>query len=387
MSGALHKESSVRSPRRRRGGGRERRHADSAAAGPETPAPPRAAAQHAGSLTPPFDQTASPDRRARLPRQVLVVVFDRFQLLDATGPVQVFSTCNEGLALNSAAAAYQVTLVSSRGGLVSSSSGIRVCTESLAGKALAPRTTLVIAGGAGAEAATRDERLVEWLYRAAQHADRVCSMGSGAFLLACRGLLDDREVVTHWHHLQRFADLFPRVRVHGDSMYVKSGKFYSSAGDTAGIDLCLYLVGEHHGRRRALGVAKHLAVPTKRPGGQAQFRSDLPAQAAQSQRFDPLVRKIKGDPGKAWSVEEMASLVHMTTRSFHRCFVNEMTVTPAQFVVATRLETASTLIQLSKSPLKAVARKAGFGSEVNMKNAFRKLLGITPTEYQERFRR
>jgi transcriptional regulator GlxA family with amidase domain len=271
--------------------------------------------------------------------------------------------------------------------LVRSSAGIQILAEPLPAKSLLRHATLIIAGGAGVEAAMQDEILVHWLHQAADSAGRVCSVCTGAFLLACRGLLDDRDVVTHWRHLKHFADRFPLVRVHGNSIFVKSDRFYSSAGVTAGIDLCLYLVEENHDRQIALSVAKRLVVHLKRPGGQLQFSSELLAQSSPSQLFASLVQKIKENPGRAWSVEEMASLAHMATRSFHRRFVAEMQVTPSQFIAATRLEAASALIESSKSSLKTVARKAGFGSEVNMKNAFRKVLGVTPTEYMERFRR
>jgi len=135
-----------------------------------------------------------------------------------------------------------------------------------------------------------------------------------------------------------------------------------------------------------LAVAKRLVVYIKRPGGQLQFSSELLAQTAESRQFDALIKQVKQNPAKSWSVEELAAFVNMSARSFHRQFVLEMGITPSQFISATRLEKACMLIESTQSSLKAVARAAGLGNEANMKNLFLKRLGVTPSDYLERFR-
>ena len=320
-------------------------------------------------------------------RRVFVVVFDRFQLLDATGPAQAFATSNEEAGLIAPTAPfYEIRLISSAGGAVASSSGITLLTQPLPSIADLAQATVIVAGGPGIDAAARDERLLHWLTQSASHAARVCSVCTGTFALAACGLLDGKEAVTHWRHLKRFAEAYPTVKIHGDSIFVKSGSLYSSAGVTAGIDLCLNLIEEDRGRPHALAVAKRLVVYIKRPGGQLQFSSELLAQTAESRQFDALIRQVKQNPAQSWSVEELAAFVSMSARSFHRQFVLEMGVTPSQFISATRLEKACMLIESTQSSLKAVARTAGLGNEANMKNLFLKRLGVTPSDYLERFR-
>lgn len=320
-------------------------------------------------------------------RDVFVVVFDDFLLLDAAGPIQVFATANdEALTRGRPRRCYAIHAVSVEGGPVRSSSGVPLGTERLPSAARVRGGTIVVAGGPGVHGNEARGRLVAWVRKAAAAAERTCSVCTGAFIVARTGLMDGGEAVTHWRDVADFRREFPGVTVHADALFVRSGRVHSSAGVTAGIDLCLSLLEQDQGREFALAVAKRLVVHSKRPGGQLQFSSELLAQSAPASSFDELVRKLKDKPAVPWSIERMAGAVHMSTRSFHRKFVEALGVSPLQYLANIRLEVACALIERERATLKSIARQAGFGSEVNMKNAFTRRLGVTPTQYLARFR-
>jgi len=331
-------------------------------------------------------KTSPPQGGAARPRPVFVVVYERFQLLDGTGPAQVFATANEEMQAEGKALPYDVRLVSVAGGVVASSSGIALLTEKLPPASRAARGTVIAAGGGGVSDAMSDKRLIAWLRKARPLAARSCSVCTGAFLLAQAGLLEGRAAVTHWRHAEKFARQFPNTDTKADAIFVRSGSVYTSAGVTAGIDLCLSLVEEDLGKQVALRVAKRLVVHLKRPGGQLQFSSELLAQHSESPAFAPLLDAIRADVAHRYTIQEMAGIVKMSARNFHRRFSENVGVTPAKFLARTRLEQACRLIEGGTRSAKAIARGCGFASEANMRNAFVSYLGVTPREYQARFR-
>lgn len=320
-------------------------------------------------------------------REIFVIVFENFLLLDAAGPIQVFATANDEAATRGDPhACYAIHAVSAAGGTVRSSSGVAILSRRLPPVARVRGATVIVAGGPGVHGPAARGRLVDWVRKAASAAERTCSVCTGAFILARTGLMDGGEAVTHWRDVTDFQREFPAVTMRADALFVRSGSIHSSAGVTAGIDLCLHLVEQDQGRDFALAVAKRLVVHSKRAGGQLQFSSELLAQAAPSPLFDPLVRKLREKPAAPWSIERMAAAVQMSTRSFHRKFAEALGMSPLQYLANVRLEIACALIERESSTLKSVARKAGFGTEVNMKNAFARRLGVTPTQYLARFR-
>lgn len=321
----------------------------------------------------------------RAPHTVLLLVFPDFQLLDATGPADVFAAVDEHLP-PAKRPAYRLEALSLAGGLVRSSTGLELATRALSEPEQAAGCTVLVAGGFGVQAALQQGDLARWLARAAPHATRCASVCTGAFLLAQAGLLDGRPVVTHWRYAQWLQRLFPRVRVMPDALFVRDAQFYSSAGVTAGMDLCLSLVEEDHGRDVSLQVARGLVMYLRRPGGQRQFSAELLAQQAPpGGQMERLVAWLRERLGQTVDVEEMAAQMAMSSRTLHRHCQAEMGMTPAKLLLQLRLERASQLLEGGEPGLKRVAQQAGFGSEYNLRRAFVQALGVTPGEYRQRF--
>ncbi|CAN5843818.1 GlxA family transcriptional regulator [soil metagenome] len=343
----------------------------------------------APSVRPKALPTASPRTDAQAVIPVWVVVFPGFQLLDAAGPAQVFATANDEATDDGAAAPYRVRLVSRAGGAIASSSGVTVLTQALPRTAALRGSTLVIAGGAGVAEAVQDAALVAWTARAHGLVARCCSVCSGAFLLAAAGLLEGRRACTHWRDVAALQRHHPGIQVQDDALHVKDGSVYTSAGVTAGIDLCLSLVEENGGRAAALSVAKRLVVHFKRPGGQRQFSSELLAQSAAGDRARGLTERLM-----AWlkprlrervSVADMAAAMALSSRSLHRQLLAEAALTPAQFLARLRLESACGLLEAGVLSMKQIAHRSGFGSEYNLRRAFVQRLGVVPSAYRSRF--
>jgi len=317
-------------------------------------------------------------------RRVWIVAFPGAQVLDVTGPWEVFALANR--AGGTRAPRYAVSVVAPSAGAIATSGGLALIAQRTLAQATGPVDTLVVAGGEGTGPHLRDGRLVRWIARAARRARRVASVCTGAFLLAEAGLLDGRRATTHWAMCDALARRFPAVRVERDPIFVRDGHVFTSAGITAGIDLALQLVEEDCGRDVALTVARWLVMFLRRPGGQSQFSAQLSAQLAERDGLRDVQGWIAEHPEAELTVPALARRAHMSPRNFARAFRRETGVTPAAYVEAQRVEAARRLLETTAGNVAEVATACGFGRPETMHRAFRRVVHIAPAQYRRHFR-
>ncbi|MCW2957331.1 MAG: Transcriptional regulator AraC family [Solirubrobacterales bacterium] len=317
-------------------------------------------------------------------RTIVLVAFEGMQLLDVVGPGDVFDGATRALA---GSGGYRLVVVTPDGQAVCGSSGMRIAADTSLTR-LDPRgvDTMIVGGGMDFDVALRDPGLAPALRRLARGARRVCSVCTGAFLLADAGLLDGRDATTHWASCEELARRHASVHVQPDRIYVRDGNVTTSAGVTAGMDLALALVSDDHGPEVARTVARWTVMFLQRPGGQSQFseRLSLPAGAESSVRA--VVDAIAADPAADHRLPQLAHRVSMSERHLRRVFAAETNMTPARYVERIRVEAARDLIELGSTPVEQVAAQCGFGSPETMRRAFLRVLGVGPAEYRSRFR-
>jgi transcriptional regulator GlxA family with amidase domain len=315
-------------------------------------------------------------------RVIEIAAFPNVQVLDVVGPLQVFDSANVELRQRGKAPAY-LTAVVARSTPLISSAGLGLLPSALSGSDM-PVDTLLVAGGAGVHEASADAILVHWLEARALTARRVASVCTGAFLLGAAGLLDGKLAVTHWSECHRLSQLYPLARVETDPIFVRDGWLWSSAGVTAGIDLCLAMVEADVGHEIAMAVARDLVVFLKRPGGQAQFSAALSLQGC-GHKFDGLHAWIADHLTSDLSVSALAERTGMSERTFVRHYRADVGVTPARAVELLRLDASRRLLLSGEHSIKRVAKHSGFGSEETMRRVFVREVGITPRDFRERF--
>jgi transcriptional regulator GlxA family with amidase domain len=320
--------------------------------------------------------------------KVVMVVYPDVQVLDVTGPLEVFANANRRCDElgERRVPRYALELVAPEAGPVRTTSGIELVVARALRDVRGPIDTLVVAGGDGSRAAVRDRALISFIRRAAPRARRVASVCTGAFLLAEAGLLDGRRATTHWHACATLAARYPRVTVETDPIFVRDGKYWSSAGVCAGMDLALALVEQDHGRELALTVARRLVLFLKRPGGQSQFSAALEAQATEHERLRELQTWAQQNLAGELGVAALARRVAMSPRNFARVFAREVGETPARWVERARVEAARRLLEESDAGVEAVAARCGFGSAESLRRAFLRRVRVSPAAYRSRFR-
>lgn len=309
------------------------------------------------------------------------------QILDITGPLEVFARSARWMSDRGITRrpAYTVEVVAADAGPLPMSSGVRLIAER-SYRAVNRADTLLVAGGIGCRRIMHDPDLLRWLRRMAPRVMRLGSVCTGALVLAHAGLLNDRTATTHWDYFDELAAVNPAIRVQRDAIYVRDDNIYTSAGVTAGMDMALAMVENDWGQPVALAVAQTLVMFLKRPGGQSQFSSHLAAQFSEDDKLRELQLWILDHLDRDLCVPVLAARIAMSERNFARRFSAGVGMSPAQYVSRARLEAARRKLEENDLQINRVARKCGFGSEETMRRIFLARLGVTPSDYRDRFR-
>lgn len=315
-------------------------------------------------------------------RTVAILAMPGVQLLDVSGPLDVFAEAN----VQARRDLYRLQVIGGASGEIRSSSGTRLvadrCVGEPAGEAI---DTLLVAGCPNLGTVRSPAAVIAWLREVAPQTRRFGSVCTGAFLLAEAGLLDGKRITTHWAVADRLAAAYPAINVDADAIHVCDGKLRTAAGVTAGLDLALTLIEEDLGRDIAMRVARQLVMFFKRPGGQMQFSAKgEPVPAARSV-LQEILRFVAANPGADHSVGSLARRANLSPRHFARLFHGEIGVTPAAWVETARVSAARRLLEVGREAPKQVAVRCGFGNADVLRRAFARHVGITPAEYRRRF--
>jgi transcriptional regulator GlxA family with amidase domain len=322
----------------------------------------------------------SPSRGAR---RILIVAVPPMRTLDVFGPAEVFGDANW---LRGGEPAYKVEIVSACADrVVANHLGTPVHTDCTYREYRGPIDTLLVAGCMGPRELRYEPGFLDWLRLQSTRARRFGSICTGAFVLAKAGLLDGRRATTHWNWASELAQGFPRAAIDPDPIYIRDGSCYTSAGVTAGIDLCLALVEEDLGRPLALRIAQMMVVFLRRPGGQSQFSATLEAQSHESRPLGDLLAWLPDHLRDDLSVDSLARRAAMSARNFARLFKQELGKTPSRHIEDLRLEAARRQLESTSRSADEIADACGLASAEVLRRMFRRRLQVTPGKYRESF--
>ncbi|WP_219602504.1 helix-turn-helix domain-containing protein [Mycobacteroides sp. LB1] len=226
--------------------------------------------------------------------------------------------------------------------------------------------------------------VIEALQAAYARGVRIVSICAGAFTLAEAGILDGKRATTHWMAADLFREMYPAVRLDADVLYVDEGQVLTSAGASAGIDLCLHIVACDHGTAVASAAARVAVAPLHRDGGQAQYviRNRQRAEAG----LGEILAWIEHNAHRELSLEDLAARASTSVRSLNRRFRAETGQTPMQWLTGVRVRHAQQMLESSADPVEWIGREVGFGSPANFREQFRRLTGVPPLAYRNTFR-
>ena len=328
------------------------------------------------------DPAMSPTARSSWPHRVAVLLLEPLIGYDATIPGAVLGSARD----EDGRPLYDVVMVSPDGGPVMTSSGYAVVPQGDASR-LAWADTVIVPGTRVPEP-RHEGRLSDELaatLAVIRPGTRMVSICTGAYVLAAAGLLDGRRATTHWQHTEHFRSLHPQVDLDEDVLFVDDGDVLTSAGLSAGVDLCLHIVRRDHGSAVANEVARYCVVPPWRDGGQAQY-IDRPV---------PVVDDASTSATRAWALEHLdgdlsvpvlAGRARMSERTFARRFRDETGLTPAAWVTQQRVHLAQHLLETTDLTIDLIATRAGFGTGASLRKHCAATLGVSPQAYRRTFR-
>ena len=273
--------------------------------------------------------------------------------------------------------AYEITLVSERGGPVETSVGSKIHTETFDRRFF---DTILVAGEHDPSGGA-PPGVVKYLRAQGRRRVRIASICTGTFVLAEAGLLDGRRATTHWNHAKLLRQRYPKVILDLDRIYTSDGSIWCSAGMSAGIDLALALVDEDLGREMARDTAKLMVVYHRRTGGQSQHSTLLDLDAT-SDRIQTVLAFAKRNLAKPLSMPALAKVAFLSPRQFNRAFKEETGHTPAKAIELLRVESARLMMEGGRFSAEEIARKNGFVNRDRMRRSFLRIVGQPPQAVQ-----
>ncbi len=315
-------------------------------------------------------------------KRIGIIGFDDVVAIDLAGPADAFAVANE--TENDPKPAYEVLVISPSSRPFISGSGLVFKPQRIF-KNAPPLDTLIVPGGSGLRKPAINRSVSTFIKARAKSTRRIASVCSGIYGLAPTGLLDGRNVTTHWDQARNVARQFPDLRVNENAIFIKDGQFYTSAGATAGIDLALSLIEEDYGRQVSLTVARQLVVYLKRSGGQEQYSEPLRFQTESVSRLSELTTWIYTHLNDDLSVEALAGKACLCPRHFSRRFKADVGTSPAGFVEKLRLDEARRRLSNGDNSVENVGMSVGFKSADAFRRAFERRLGVSPSDYRRRF--
>jgi transcriptional regulator GlxA family with amidase domain len=313
-------------------------------------------------------------------RTIGLIAFPGVMALDLAGPLDAFHLARD----EGGEPRYRCLILGAGRGKVETESGLRLMPH-VALERAPPLDTVIVPGGAGLRVPRTQARVAEWLRDRAAGCRRVVSVCTGIYGLAASGLLDGRRATTHWQFAADVARRYPAVRLEANALFIRDGRFHTSAGVTAGIDLALALIEDDLGHRAAMSVARQLVVHLCRAGGQEQYSEPLRFQTESFERFAELVVWMRDHLAEDLSVDALAARAYLSPRHFTRRFKRAYGMTPGDFVERLRLDESRHRLVAGSRPVGEVAGAVGFASADVFRRAFERRVGIAPRAYRLRF--
>ena len=312
--------------------------------------------------------------------RIAVPITDNIPVFEAAVPCAVFGRPRQDLP---APWWYKVVLCSGQDGPVRTAEGLRLDGE--LGLAELERADTVIVPACANLQDDPPEQLLEALRAAYARGARIASICTGAFTLAAAGLLDGRRATTHWMHGAELVSRWPAVKLDPNVLYTGDGQIFTSAGECAGLDLCLHLVRLDHGSRIANTLARRLIIPPHRDGGQAQY-IDQPLPVHEPSNLGPVLDWARARLHQQLTIDDLAAEAMMSQRNLLRHFKAHTGTTPLQWLLHERINRASELLETTDETIDRVAQQSGFGTAQSLRIHFVRINQISPHQYRRSFR-
>lgn len=332
-------------------------------------------------------ENADPVRVSLLvtPESTPTAVYGLFEVLSSTGPTWPALT-GEGQARQ----LFDVKLVSVDGDAFTAAMGTPISPHASIGDI--ETTDVVIVTDLALDPEVDPRRMWPearaWISRQYDRGAMVCSVCTGAVLLAGTGLLDGREVTTHWSAADMLRNFFPAVELHAERIVIPAGddrRIVTCGGSSSWEDLALYLIGHFWGQEEAVRTAKIFLF-----GDRSEGQLPYAAMKRAANHEDALIADCQAWVAMHYAdpmpVARMVEHSGLPERTFKRRFKRATGFAPLDYVQALRVEEAKQILETTDDPVDAIAPQVGYEDPTSFRRLFKRMTGITPYRYRQRFR-
>lgn len=276
---------------------------------------------------------------------------------------------------------YETLLISHDGEAVASSSGVQTQVDYSLDNL--PSLDAVFVCGASPIARTGNEAVIGWLRKAGHSRISIGGIGTGSYLLACAGLLQNYRATIHWWDLASLKNDFPNTMVTNNLFEIDRDR-YTCSGGTAAMDMMLFLIGKEHGMDLAASVSEQFVYERMRTQEEQQ-RIPLKARIGSSQpKLIEAVTLMEMNIEEPLSTDDLAYHVGVSRRHLERLFKKHLQTVPSKYYLDLRLEQARQLLRQSDKTILQIGLACGFSSASYFSTAYRNHYGVTPREERKR---
>lgn len=220
----------------------------------------------------------------------------------------------------------------------------------------------------------------------AQYQKGAClgSFCTGAFLLGASGLLNGKIATTHVDASNGFSNAFPLVKLKVDKTVTQDDRLYTSGGATSSFHLLLHLIHEYCGKEMAIRIAKVFAIDMDREN-QSYFSTFHPSKDHTDELVAIAQSKIEANYQDAATIEELIKDIPSSRRNIVRRFKQITGITPIEYLQQTRIEAAKKLLEKTNQQMNEIIYSSGYNDPKAFRKVFKKSVGMTPTQYREKF--
>lgn len=225
-----------------------------------------------------------------------------------------------------------------------------------------------------------------WIRKQFENGAEVASLCVGAFLLASTGLLNGKKCSTHWAYYREFQEMFPEVEVVEGGVITEENGIYSSGGAHSFWNLLLYILEKYTDRDTVILASKYFAIDLDR-NSQAAFMMFSGQKDHRDEEIKQIQEYIEGNYGERMTVDGLAHRVAMSRRSFERRFKQATGNTVVEYLQRVKIEAAKRSFESSRKNISEVMYDVGYSDSKAFRNVFKKVTGLTPIEYRNKYNR
>ena len=225
--------------------------------------------------------------------------------------------------------------------------------------------------------------LIDWLKLHYRRGTVITAVGTGVFLLAEAGLLDDKIATTHWYYVDKFRQMYPQIQLMPERLITEDGNVICSGGNSI-YDLSLYMIEKYCGHELAVLASKFFVLDLGRMSQAPYTIFDFQLDH-RDQEILKAQEWIRDHFAEDFSIDTIAEMINMSPRTFQRRFKKATGDSPLVYLQRFRVEMSKRMLEKGNRSIEEITFRIGYENSSSFRKVFKKYSGLSPAEYRKKF--